>query len=340
MTELSLLNNGLQNWMKNPLGPFFDSQEAMLSFATLAYSSEQEIQDYFREREREFDTTVRVDFLQEGEHHGLSNVSLLILEVGEDDAVIAFRGTDSTEQLLFTDTDFQACYPDWLDAEQWPGCLHKGFSDALGCVWSKMWCRIDCWLQGRLQERRRLWLSGHSLGGALATITALRLECQYGLACHAIFTFGSPRVMSVDLSKCYTEKVAGTLPHGKARHFRFFTRGDPVTSLPPRKKLVMSLAGVASYLLVDYKHVGLKVSSPCVLSDIVSDIGLHADLYMMEKNISHHSLRAYAQLLCMLRSHNPESRISVSAPQAALSVFASVLSYNTFSHLYGLINNK
>lgn len=69
----------------------------------------------------------------------------------------------------------------------WPGGgrVHSGFKTALEEVWNVLQPEI-----ARLQTQDvKIWLTGHSLGAALATLAADRLPDVQGL-----YTFGSPRL--------------------------------------------------------------------------------------------------------------------------------------------------
>jgi pimeloyl-ACP methyl ester carboxylesterase len=288
---------------------FRDDAQAMLWFAAIAYSSESEIRGDVRLcGARVSGTPLDVRFLQTG-HRGSTTISSFILTVGDDDAVIAFRGTDSDEQLLVTGADSQECRPSWLN-DEFPGSLHRGFSEAFECIWPD----LRDWV-GEGGAQRRIWLTGHSLGGALASVAALRLLCELEISCHCVFTFGSPRVFSTTLSQRYTESLAKTLQPSEARHFRVYTRGDPVPGLPPRKvlitalgsffsqrafsanTLVSSIVDSAQRMAGDYKHVGLKITSHAAVADALRDMGIKVDLHLREKKLSHHDINAYIEVL-------------------------------------------
>ena len=73
----------------------------------------------------------------------------------------------------------------------WPGRaggrVHQGFADSLNELLPALSERVAALRSDN--PRRKLWLTGHSLGGALATLAADRLEAVQGL-----HTFGSPQV--------------------------------------------------------------------------------------------------------------------------------------------------
>jgi triacylglycerol lipase len=71
--------------------------------------------------------------------------------------------------------------------------FHQGFMAALGDIWDPFFAAIDGAYQ---KEERPVWVSGHSLGGALALLAAWRLERQ-GVPVHQVVTFGSPMIGNV-----------------------------------------------------------------------------------------------------------------------------------------------
>ncbi|MFI1256568.1 lipase family protein [Streptomyces netropsis] len=133
--------------------------------------------------------------------------------------VTAFRGTE-LKQLR-----------DWLSdatTPPWPGpggkgFVHYGFGEALQSVYPDV--------AGTLAELRdngqTLWLTGHSLGGALAMLAGSRLHFEDPhLTADGIYTFGQPRTCD--------RLLAGA--HDKAftkRMFRFVNNNDVVAQLPP-----------------------------------------------------------------------------------------------------------
>jgi pimeloyl-ACP methyl ester carboxylesterase len=102
----------------------------------------------------------------------------------------------------------------WLT--DWPkgGKVHRGFRKALDEVWEE----LHAYLAQLKRGGRRIWMTGHSLGAALATLAAdLHGEVQ------GLYTFGSPRVGNARFKECYSVR----------RAYRFVNGSDIVAQLPP-----------------------------------------------------------------------------------------------------------
>src|SRR4051812_8914690 len=105
------------------------------------------------------------------------------LGVCDTHAVLAFRGTDPVT------------LPNWLtdavvrlvECGEYEGRVHFGFSSVLRRTWDKVQAVLDA------VQDKPLFLTGHSMGGALAVLTACRLA-KAGRPPAAVYTFGSPRV--------------------------------------------------------------------------------------------------------------------------------------------------
>ncbi len=118
-------------------------------------------------------------------------------------AVLAFRGTEADDiEDYLTDGDFRFAAAGGV-------AVHRGFLAALNQVWPQ--------LEGPLAELPGdvpLCCTGHSLGGALAQLAALRV--QPDLVC----TFGAPRVGDrsfaaalADLPVCRVENCCDIVPN-------------------------------------------------------------------------------------------------------------------------------
>jgi triacylglycerol lipase len=137
--------------------------------------------------------------------------------------VVSFRGSDDLQDWL---QNFRV----WLVPGPF-GLVHWGFNSALGHIWDDLTQRI-----GQMQQARprSLWLTGHSLGAALATLATARLR-QQDVPVYGLYTFGSPRVGNRWFERTFNTDF-------KPRIFRFVNNNDTVTRIPTRS--------------MGYSHVG------------------------------------------------------------------------------------
>ncbi len=145
----------------------------------------------------------------------------VVLLLNDSLAVLAFRGTrlpgfpDLLHELLVNPRDLVTD----LDAKLVPhpkrGRVHRGFFRGYTDLWQKHRAEILAAIGDRT-----LFVTGHSLGAALATVAARDLE---NVA--ALYVFGSPRVGDQEFCEGFTDIE---LPV-----FRFVHGFDFVTTLPP-----------------------------------------------------------------------------------------------------------
>lgn len=137
--------------------------------------------------------------------------------MGNDQVIIlAFRGTKAR------------CLKDWMtDADitilkDCGGRVHRGFSLGLEAVWQQILTQ----LQRFRTNNQTLFITGHSLGAALATIAAAKLTAV-GQAVQGLYTFGSPRVGCPEFSYTFNQTF-------QDRAFRFVNHNDLVTRVALR----------------------------------------------------------------------------------------------------------
>jgi hypothetical protein len=98
-------------------------------------------------------------------------------------AVLSFRGSDPvTLPNWVTDAVVKL-----VECREYDGRVHHGFSSVLRQTWGK----VETVLEKACNKP--LFLTGHSMGGALAMLTACRLA-KMGRPPVAIYTYGAPRV--------------------------------------------------------------------------------------------------------------------------------------------------
>jgi len=143
--------------------------------------------------------------------------------------LVAFRGSENPQlpsgrvvnalrDWLITDADVALETVGDLGSEV---DLHRGFWRAFTAVASD----IEEAVRASFGDCRRLWITGHSMGGALATIAAPWLS-QRGFPVTGVCTYGAPMVGGIRLRRLFRD-----LP---IRGFhRYVLAGDPVPRLPP-----------------------------------------------------------------------------------------------------------
>lgn len=154
--------------------------------------------------------------------------------VGTNDSVIvlAFRGSQSPTSLdglkdwLLTNANNLLVLPDGQMGTDFAAAgvgarFHRGFLEALAEIWEALLAAVD----GPMQEKERpLFVTGHSLGGALALVAAWRLQRNF-VPVHQVYTFGAPMIGNATAAKAFETEFPN-------RIFRYVDEPDPVPLLP------------------------------------------------------------------------------------------------------------
>ncbi len=140
--------------------------------------------------------------------------------------IIAFRGTADLRNAL-TDMDCKL-----IRAVGYR--IHRGFHEAVEAIDESLAAALGD------EQGMRLWVTGHSLGGALAELWALRaLERGHEIA--GVYTFGQPRVGDAAFAAYYDSLL-------RPRTFRVVHGDDVVPRIP--------------WLLAKYRHAGNEIFFP------------------------------------------------------------------------------
>ena len=157
-------------------------------------------------------------------------------------AVFAFRGTERTIN------DWEKNFQIWLGNVYLPRCrlfrVHKGFHDR--------YKDIQTWFEAQnraIPHDYQIVVTGHSLGGALATVSAAYGGGAIGRRPNAVITFASPKVGDDTLQKCYQSVVSCD------RTLRVKTKYDIVTAVP-----IFSYAHVCGSFTIDRFTFNLSVN--------------------------------------------------------------------------------
>jgi triacylglycerol lipase len=127
-------------------------------------------------------------------------------------AIVAFRGTEPDQSSdVFDDAKFAM-----VEWEGSPHRVHMGFRDALRRVWPTLHSHL-----AGLPGTDALWFTGHSLGGALATLAAVLCPRTTGVC-----TLGSPRVGDKEFAVAFSARFG-------ERSRRYVADTDIVSQVPP-----------------------------------------------------------------------------------------------------------
>src|SRR5208282_73814 len=85
--------------------------------------------------------------------------------------------------------------------------FHRGFLEALEMVWGPLSAMVD---QALKAKDRPLWVTGHSLGGALALLAAWRFQRNFLPVCEVV-TFGGPMIGNETASKAFEQEFPGKI---------------------------------------------------------------------------------------------------------------------------------
>jgi triacylglycerol lipase len=187
----------------------------MVEAADLAYKTPEEIEETVHgwgfDRVRHHETTFTPPFpLQDTQAYTAASDEMIIT---------GFRGTEPAKMQ------------DWLSdttTPPWPGPagkghMHYGFAEALQSIHPKV---RDAITEFRDHDQT-IWFAGHSLGGALAALAAMRLHFEEpSLLADGVYTFGQPRVCDRTLAAAHDEAFGD-------RTHRFVNNNDIVPQVPP-----------------------------------------------------------------------------------------------------------
>lgn len=153
--------------------------------------------------------------------------SQLSVSSNDEIVLVTFRGTEPKNiKDWITDLKFRQ-----KKRAVFGGKIHRGFAAGLDLVWSELSEQL------KLHEavNKTIWLTGHSLGAALATLASQRLNLSNNYNIGALYTYGSPRVGDPEFVKNFKVPV-----------YRFENNNDIVPKIIPKTLLDK----------YEYRHVG------------------------------------------------------------------------------------
>ncbi len=203
----------------------------------------------------------------------------------KDKAVLAFAGTDDIKDLKNNAKTWSEPVDDQACGKQLR--FHSGFHKAAMEVINDDNGALIAHLSELQGQGKKVYITGHSLGGALAVITAYYAKtATKPIDLAGVYTFGQPFTGDDDFQSCYDEKL-------KDRTFRFVSDKDVI----PKTRLDNSYRHVGLFLF--FNETGdLQNSKP---SDYAGDFMSFAKSNLLNA----HSMSSYYSLLKKNSGVNP-----------------------------------
>ncbi len=247
--------------------------------------------------------SLRLELLQTFDCNGTQ--AILVKSI-DDFLILAFRGTEASSiKDIKADCDARLITCDS------GGKVHQGFEQA----YAQVACEIENAL-AQYEQQLPLFITGHSLGGALATLAAKKLRYKKIAAC---YTFGAPRAGN----ETWISNI-------KTPIYRIVNSADCVTMVPPNGSVIDIVAVVVGFFssaakkyvlhnFAGFSHGGnmryLTNCAPGSYADVQllysvdllrRCIGWYKKQLSFSKIMSDHSIAVYRKKLTVVaRNRNP-----------------------------------
>lgn len=281
---LTLLLMGCPGEGDNRLGTSSNTEsfeiDQAVELAHLSLQAYQQLDDYVNNRvfslpdpyvlQEQFFTTERFagESLSSGE-----GIPIAYIATAQDRIYLAFRGTQTVSEWAKNVKFAQVEYTFVTNS----GKTHQGFTETYGSIREPIVASINNLLISGSYST--LYVTGHSLGGALAVLAAPELRERTSLT-PVMYNFAGPRVGDPTFQKRYDEFVTNS--------WRTVNTNDPVPDLPPQKVLIPKDGN--DFQEVSYTHVSAE--HKITFGSPVNDLG---DIAVISSN---HSMCNYYNLLC------------------------------------------
>jgi hypothetical protein len=230
----------------------------------------------------------------------------VFIATNDDHIVAAFRGTEAPTSLegikdwLLTDAVNLLILPegdlgtDFVAAgvgTRW----HQGFIRALAAIYDPLAEALDA---ERKKSDRPIWLTGHSLGGALALLAGWRLKRKF-IPVHQIYTFGAPMVGNEEVAKAIDREFDGKV-------FRYVNGADPVPKLPTvslianeyghcQKEVVLGAVAAAASAVEFFQQLAGQTKDGVLQGTLVDDVWKG-----LQERVGAHAMEKYRHLVSEL----------------------------------------
>lgn len=143
------------------------------------------------------------------------------------------------------------------------------------------------------KKERPLWITGHSLGGALAQLAAWRFHRQF-VEVHRVTTFGAPMVGNQKATEAFDREFPGKI-------YRYVNSPDLVPALPTVSLVAnayghcqkeMPLGGAAGTALDFLKELGGRAVEGLLNATLMDDIW-----QCLKSRVNAHDITGYRKLV-------------------------------------------
>ena len=197
----------------------------------------------------------------------------------DEKMIVVFRGSDQIQDWL-NDLDID------LIGGPMGGKVHEGFTRMFHFVWRDLQVAIrELKAEAAAQNRSLpLWVTGHSLGAALATLATAYLR-EKDQPVQGLYSFGSPRVGDRTFASRFNADFGD-------KTFRIVNKNDVITRLPPR---ALSYSHVGQLYFFD--GLGKLHTDSTVWYRFLDSVKIHvADLFDLDfSGMENHDVGAYVQ---------------------------------------------
>lgn len=149
------------------------------------------------------------------------------------ETILVFRGTDSDIDWVADAIFYQVPYP-YVNGQ---GKVHGGFLSIYDSCREEIIEALKT-----VHPLKKLYITGHSLGGALATLSTIDLAHVFPQKDIVLYNYGSPRVGDLDFMNLFYQY--------NPRAIRFVNHFDLVPHLPPAK--IFNFINKKTY---NYRHI-------------------------------------------------------------------------------------
>lgn len=150
----------------------------------------------------------------------------------DDHILLAFRGTEAPTSIeglkdwLLTDAMNLLILPEGRLGTDFVAAgvgarFHVGFLNAFAAIWDPLLADVQAEVK---RKERPVWVTGHSLGGALAMMATWMFYRKF-VSIHQVYTYGAPMIGNVAACEAFDKAFPDKI-------YRYVNSTDPVPRLP------------------------------------------------------------------------------------------------------------